>query len=807
MFRPIPAAVKVSLIAALGAVVGGLAIANRTIADDSSLAYERDVRPVLQRFCFKCHTGKDAKADLRLDELDTDFVDGPDAETWHDVLNQLNLGEMPPPDAAQPDAAQRRTLTAWITTEIERAAQARGSTGGRVVMRRLTRYEYRNTMRDLLGVDLDFSENLPPESLSKEGFKNNGGVLDISPLQIEYYLQAARKGLAKAIVIGPEPQRYQQRAEKSEKVRRVKGEVSNRLGADSRFLVRLDEFPREGEVIVRVRAHADVEPGAGFPRMRVALGVRADVEAPESTLAEVDVTNASPHTFEFRGRIERFPLPGHNPKYPGLQVSVYNDHAASGSAAKQKGKKQKQPKQGTVEPLLVIEWVEFEGPVFASWPPPSHQQILFGDTAAADETTAGEADYARRVTERFMQRAYRRPVDPAEVDAIMRMYERVRPNEDSLEQTMREVLALVLISPDFLYLVEPRANDTEKQPLSNFELASRLSYFLWSSLPDERLFQLASDGSLREPQTLAGEVRRMIADEKSAEFVRHFTDQWLDLAAIDRVAVNPEFFPDFDERVKSDMRIETQRFFAEVLQHDLSCLNFLDSEFAVLNWRLAEHYGVDQSVGADFQRVKLSPQEHRGGLLTQGSFLLSNSNGEDSHPIRRAVWLLDRLLDDPPAPPPPDVPELDPDEPNLAGLSLKKQLEVHRNKEACNDCHRGIDPWGVAFENFDAVGRWRTEVAGGKKNKQPTPVDAAADLPDGTRVDGVRQLKSYLVEKRSRQFARAFVKRLMAYATGRSLELSDQATVDAVTQRFIQNDYRLGGLIVDIVQCDAFQMK
>ncbi|MEO1996525.1 MAG: DUF1592 domain-containing protein, partial [Planctomycetaceae bacterium] len=520
-------------------------------ADPKSLTFRETIRPILEQFCFGCHGPKTQKANLRLDTLAFDLSRARDAETWQDVLDKLNLGEMPPKLSRQPAATQRRQLVNGLTTQLRLAERQRRSTGGRVVMRRLTRYEYNITMRELLGINLNFAENLPPESLSPEGFQNNGGTLGISPLQIEYYLQAARLGLAKAITTGSQPQVVHHHAEKSEKIRRVKGEVSNRLKPRAKFLMRLQEFPREGEVRIRVRASAVVPESSGVPHMRVTMGVRADVRAPEQTLGEADVRQTTPQTFTFRGRIEQFPLPGHNPKYPGLQITIYNAYEDGKPAKQKKGRKKDQttvPVDPT-DPLIVIHSVDFDGPVHAEWPPRSHTRIFLPPLPGEAERT-----YAQRILARFMTRAYRRPIRDTDLTAMLSLYDTLRPTAKSFESAMRDVLAMVLISPDFLYLIEPRTDSRQPQELNDFELAARLSYFLWSSMPDKRLFQLATAGSLTEHRVLANEVRRMIGDSKSNMFVENFTDQWLGLAGLDRVAVNPEFYPKFDNRLKQDMR-------------------------------------------------------------------------------------------------------------------------------------------------------------------------------------------------------------------------------------------------------------
>ena len=285
------------------------------------------------------------------------------------------------------------------------------------------------------------------------------------------------------------------------------------------------------------------------------------------------------------------------------------------------------------------------------------------------------------MVERFATRAFRRPVAVSETELFLSYYNRIRSNFPTLEEAIRETLAMVLVSPEFLYLLEPGRQSEKRRPLSDFEMASRLSYFLWSSMPDDPLFELARQRGLRDRDALETQVRQMIADPRSDRFVENFVDQWLNLSGLDRIAVNPEYFPDFDARLKLDMRRETQRFFAEIVRRDLSALNLIDSDFAMLNRPLAKHYGISGPRGNEFERVALGPDDHRGGLLTQGSILLSNSTGEDSHPIRRAVWLLKNLLDSPPPPPPPDVPELAQDESGIAAVSLKRTVGTAPHEE------------------------------------------------------------------------------------------------------------------------------
>ena len=315
-------------------------------------------------------------------------------------------------------------------------------------------------------------------------------------------------------------------------------------------------------------------------------------------------------------------------------------------------------------------------------------------------------------------------------------------------------------------------------------------------MPDERLIELAAAGKLRKPQVLSAEADRLLDDPRSARFVEQFSEQWLGLNVVESVAVSRDYYPQFDDRLKDDMRGETQQFVAELIRHNLSAQNLLSSKFTMLNEPLAKHYGIEGVFGRKFRRVALPPELHRGGLLGQASVLLSNSTGSDSHAVRRAVWIRDRLLDDPPASPPPNVPSLDEADKKFQQLSIREQLEVHRGSESCASCHRNIDPWGIALENFDAVGLWRDKIRRQVGKKFTTlPVNAEDVLPGGQRLDGVDTLKRYLATERKDDFARSLVKRLLAYSIGRRLELSDEQALDDLTSEFAADDYRLRGLI------------
>lgn len=839
-----------------------VAIAN---AADPAVDFQREVRPLLQQYCLDCHGAKQPKPDFRVDLLDAGLASGKDVEAWRDLLDRINLGEMPPPKAAQPTAAERTKLVKWITAGLRQAAAAERFASGRVLTRRLTRYEYQNTMSDLLGVSLNFSHDLPPEPPSAQGFLNDGAVLEMSPSQLEAYLAAARRGLAEAIVSGPRPKVYEHSASETAVGKLPNRKVQGRPAVQPEYLIDLQDFPRRGEFSIKIRVGATVPSGQGYPRLQVSLGfVPGIIHVPRKVVGEADVTASvdQPQVLEFRGRMEDFPQPGDVPfgnvDFDGM-IALIDYFDADGNELRYADRTYVQPKPApkknvkgsppaatdqsdslteTTTPNtdrldIVIHDVQFTAPVIEQWPPPSHTRILFPRGEAGDGQFTDDAAYIREVIRRFMTRAYRRPPQPAEVERTARLFDAIRPHSKSLEEAVRETLASVLVSPHFLYRVETRSQDTPSESVNDCELASRLSYFLWATMPDDTLLDLAIAGKLANPQVLQQQTERMLADERSDELWRRLADQWFDLGALDRVAVNPEYYPDFDNRLKDDMRSETRAFLAEIARSDQSVLQLLDSDWTMLNRSLAQHYGLQGPRGSAFERVELPEGDRRGGLLGQASFLLSNSNGESSHPIKRAVWILDRLLDSPPAPPPPDVPELDTQNVDLAKLTLKEQLAVHREKESCANCHRGIDPWGVPLEHFDAIGLWREVAVTPASSNKPSPrkrakgkprptntqanpansggaareIDATSVLPDGTSLDGGDALKQYLLNQRRDLFARSVVKRTASYALGRSLDLGDESAVEDLTTKLIANDFRLKSLIIQLVQSELFRTK
>lgn len=599
------------------------------------------------------------------------------------------------------------------------------------------------------------------------------------------------------------------------------------------FAVGLHNAFRQGEVLVRVRvarvaeeaiqslaetessvnesAAANEMPGTGrdqprsrLPLLTVAMGSTNRHGVELKSLGEPQViehTDFRQHVF--RVRMETMPLPnvGESTKFNATVLAVWNSARILPAEAN--------------PPRLKVESVEFEFPYLESWPPATHSKILFAETEQHSEPKEWhneqqiEPTYARAVISQFTERAYRRPAAELEVDRLMQFWEQARQDHESFEASIRETLAVVLASPQFLSLTAQKDPGGARKQLDDYELASRLSYFLWSRPPDETLLKLAAASQLTFPAVLAAQTRRMIQDPRSGEFIEQFTEQWLELDRLQRVTVNRTHYPSFDDELGAAMRLETIHYLADILRSNASVWQILDSNFIYVNDLLAEHYGLEPVVGPHFRRVELAADHHRGGVLTHASVLTGTSDGTDGHPIKRGMWLLKNLLDERPPPPPPTVPELDREDPDVRDLTMRQALAVHRDSAACAGCHRKIDPWGIAFEEYDAVGNWQRTGGGAELRQRRTehPVDAAVALPGGVAIDGMRDLKAELLRTKHADFRRALSRKLLSYAMGRSLTLYDQEAADALAELLSERGDGLATLVELITTSETFQSK
>lgn len=525
------------------------------------------------------------------------------------------------------------------------------------------------------------------------------------------------------------------------------------------------------------------------PSIRALIGTRTDDGMDYTTFGDAQEVLAplgQAETYAFYGRLENLPIPepesGDKEVLSGfLLLGVWNDHLVK--SADETG------------PPLLVESIEFEAPYLPQWPPRSHTDIFFDSDSRSDDV-----DYTREVLRRFVSRAFRRPARDEEIERYLGFWEMIRGDYEVYEDSVKEVLVAVLCSPAFLYLCEPEDEVGEDGALADWMLANRLSYFLWNSPPDDELRAAAASGALRG--SLSAQTERMLDDPRTGRFLRRFAYEWLRMDRHDGMTINVDRHPDYTRFVKRDMREETYAFFETVFGEDLPLSTFVDADFAMLNQNLAEFYGLKGVYGSNFRKVAVpaSMPERAGGLLSHGAFHVGHSDGNEPHPIKRAVWLKARLLGDEPPPPPPNVPDLDPETPGFAGMTLKQKIESHRDKDSCRDCHAGIDPYGFVFERMSAVGRFEPQ----RKGKR---VDATSTLPDGTEVDGLAGIRAYLAADGKDAFARSFIEHLFAYALGREIGFADEEELDQLLSQVKGDGYRARSALRSIVSSPSFLTK
>jgi mono/diheme cytochrome c family protein len=779
--------------------------------------FDEAIRPFLQQHCVSCHGEKKQKGDLRVDMLVPDFVNPVTAGHWTEIMDRINSGEMPPKKEARPEARSVARVAEWIAAQLTEAESARqAATGEKVSYRRLSREEYRNTIRDLLGVTYDASDPSGlPEDPDWQGIERIGAVLTLSPAHVEKYLLAAETVLNEALAIGPRP--------KSQIVRwtaakmRVGGGIYEQLAAKGLLdQVRADIVPNNGaldardlkvettgEYIVRVKL-SGLRPANGrAARLRL---YATDISR---TLFEQDVEAAedAPVTLEFRTHLPAGThlirivnaVPGPNPEERASRPLGTKPFFTM---------KARQPWQikltdedfKPIWPTILLDWIEWEGPTPESWPPPAHEAIFFKGNSAVPDTA-----YAREILSRFATRAYRRPVRPEELERLVKLFEGAEAIGDNFTNSIKTALLAVLCSNNFLYLVEG-STAAPSPKLTDWELASRISYFLWSTIPDDRLLDLARQGTLHRPEVLRDEVHRMLGDPKAMAFATSFPRQWLQLRRVGMFEPDKKIYPEYDEYLEKSMVAETTAFFGEVLRQHLGLREFLASDWTMLNERLAGHYGIQDVKGEAFRRVALKPEYHRGGLLTQASILSLTSDGTRHRPVHRGKWVLESMFGNPPPPPPPNVSALKPTPQNQPKTSLRAKIEAHRDDANCAACHRKIDPLGLAFENYDAIGHWRLQEAVREGSGADPRIDPSGELPDGRRFADAVELKALLVADVDK-FNAAFTKKLATYALRRGMTFDDRTALAGIAAQSKEHDFELDTLIESLVLSDLFQKR
>jgi hypothetical protein len=770
--------------------------------------YDDQVRPFLVRHCLECHGAEKPKGDLRLDRLSPDFADAASRERWQAVRKRLEAGEMPPKSQPRPPEKEARLLSEWIGRR-EDAAEAARRAQGRVVLRRLNRVEYENTVRDLLGVDVDLIDLLPADA-SANGFDNNAEALHVSSFLMERYLEAADTALSVAIANGPRPKTIKQRysLKDQHQVKSTTQRVFRRLddtvvmfSSSPWQAVALYQFYPPDRGRYRFRISASGFQSAGKPVVyRVDAGPM--LMATKSHLIDYfDAPADRPAVVEFVD---------HQEAKSTIRILPYG--LASAQAVDQVGA-DKYEGAG-----LAVQWVEVEGPLHDAWPPESHRR-LFGDLPR--EPVPGKRDRlevvskdpeadAGRILRDFARRAFRRAVTDDDVKPFLALVKARLAQKASFEQAVRVGLLAVMVSPDFLFLREKPGK------LDDFALASRLSCFLWSTMPDEELFALAAEKKLGQPDTLRRQVERMLKDPKAAAFTENFVGQWLGLRDIDFTEPSHILYPEFDDMLKVSMVREAELFFAEVLKDDLSLTNFVASDFTMLNGRLAKHYGVSGVDGWAFRKVTLPPESHRGGVMTMAGVLKVTANGTTTSPVTRGAWVLERILGTPPPKPPPDVPAVEPD--IRGATTIREQLAKHRQVPSCASCHAKIDPPGFALESFDVIGGWRGYYRTTGRGKPVTvegrrmpylegpKVDPADVMPGGEKFKDTDEFKQVLLKDKDR-IARALTEKLVTYATGAAPTTADKPEVEEIVRKVREKNYGLRTLVHGVVQSKLFQNK
>jgi hypothetical protein len=756
-------------------------------------------RAVLDKYCVTCHNQRAKVAGLTLDTVDTAAV-ADRAELWENVLLKVSTGVMPPAGRPRPDKAGREEFIAWLERELDTASAANLNVG-RATLHRLNRTEYTNAIRDLLGLQIDGAALLPADNAAY-GFDNIADALSLSPVLTERYLSAAAtiSHLALGRVAGtPSPETYYVRTDLDQRDR-VSEDLP--LGSSGGLAVRR-YFPADGEYSFKMKLQ---ERGSGR-------------FGPRDEPRQLDVSLDGTKVWSFTGGGPK-PQPA-GEKLPAEAPQNIDDllqfrtHVKAGTHVVQvyflpvtssyvedliepDFRTKYLPGNGVGDPALSS--LTITGPYEAAGrdDSPSRRRVFICRPAANDA-----APCAEKIIGNLARRAFRRPLTATEIQTLVGLY-RDAAQRGGFESGIEVALRGILVSPKFLFRLERQpetAAPNTAYRITDLELASRLSFFLWSSIPDDELLDVAVRGKLREPAVLERQVRRMLADERSNALVKNFAGQWLLVRNMAGVTPNPEYFFQFDDNLRKGFQQETELFIDAIIREDHSVLDLLDADFTFVNERLARHYGIPGVYGERFRRISLPADSVRRGLLGQGSILTVTSYSHRTSPVLRGKWILDNLLGAPPPPPPPNIPELQEKATDGKVRSAREQMEQHRKNPSCAGCHARMDPLGLALENFDAVGAWRTV------DQSDAPIDASGTLPDGGKFDGPVALRKELTTNRASDFVGTLSQKLLTYALGRGVEYYDGPAIRQIRRGAASTNYRFSSLILGVVKSAPFQMR
>ncbi len=763
-----------------------------------------DHHAVVQRYCIGCHNQRTKSGGLALDVMDyTNLPAG--AAVWEKSLKKIRVGMMPPPGASQPDAATRAELASWITTTLDRAGMEKPNPG-RPVLHRLNRAEYANAVRDLLALDVDPSALLPPDD-SAYGFDNVGDVLGMSPVLLERFMEASNKVAALAIGdpdIGVEAQTFHIRQDASQDTH-IEGQPIGTVGG----------------ILAKVTLPLDAEYQISVKMFRTNLGVMRGLEYEHEV--EYTVDGARVHTFKMGGEAD-------------FKATLVNMTKAA-DAIDERGRiklkltagphvigaafiaRSDAPNPTRLQPFIRsstdtrdtsghphFDTLTVTGPFDASGSgdTPSRRAVF----SCTPKSRAQEDACARQIIARLSRIAYRGDVTDVDRERLFAFFDAGRNDTHSFERGVQKALQRLLASPKFCFHIEqdpPGLAPGSVYRINDRELASRLSFFLWSSVPDAQLLDLAAQNKLHAPAVLEAQVRRMLADPKADSLTTNFADQWLYLRNLRNMQPNSEAFPDFDDNLRQAFQTEAELFFQSIVKEDRNVLDLMTADYTFLNQRLAEHYGVPNIYGSQFRRVTLTG-DARKGLLGKGAILMVTSHVDRTSPVVRGKWVLENLLAAPVPPMAANVPPLNED-PNRGGriLTMRERMEEHRRNPVCAQCHKIMDPIGLSMENFDAVGAWRTRD-GDSVTGPGTPIDANGELLDGTKVNGVVSLRKALLRQPD-MFVQTVTEKLMIYALGRGLQPYDMPSVRAIVRDTAQSNYRFSAIVMGIIASTPFQKR
>lgn len=788
----------------------------------ASVADSVGISGFLTTHCVSCHDGAEAEAGLDLDSIGFDLNDPKTFSLWTRIVDRVSQGEMPPESEEPPAVEIREGFVDALERGLTKFNRKQQNEQGRTTIRRLNRKEYERSVQSLLGITTPLAHLLPEETTS-HGFDTVSDALRFSALHIDHYLDAANVAIEEAIELGPEPEWVNQRFPYTEQ----KGVLKN-LKEDKVVIRLLDNaavFFSEVSYISKV--HGLNIGQSGMYRIR-ARGWAVQSDRP--VVMQLHSGNYKSGTVRMLGFFDMLPD-------EAAEVEVIT-RLGAGDYLYPQGTDLREPANGTDNVWnvgggkyqgsgLAVQWVEVEGPLESTWPPQrtidlfgdvpleklAHVQWQRGKHVGYQAKPSDPKSSLKSIIHRFAVRAFRRPESEVDSQRFVRMAMKAQESGRSFEDACRIGLRAILCSPQFLILRE------EPGRLDDFALASRLSYFLWGSPPDQELLDLASSGKLHDLDVLRQQTERFLSDPRISMFYRDFVDQWMDLQRIDATSPDKKLYPEFDDILKESMLQESYRFFQTLVEEDLPVSNLVDSDFAMLNRRLAEHYGIEDVQGQEIQRVKLKDDSLRGGVLAQASVLKVTANGTVSSPVTRGAWVLSRILNQPPSPPPSAVGSIEPD--TRGATTIREQLALHRRDPSCASCHRQMDPPGFAMECFDVIGgfrdRYRSTGDGDRvetnlrgrniwEYKYGLPVDASGEMADGTKFNDFAEFRSILLGHPD-LVANSLASHLMVYATGEKIEFADRVQMQQIVEQCESNQYGARSLIHAIIQSDIFRSK